>query len=107
MSDPATPAQKSVREAIRTHYAALTASERKFAQALLDKYAPGNDPTVNTMFRLKQVCGQLLGKRSESSEHLPSPYSRPIIQSSSCIPGTNKDNLRRAQGKRAKGRSSR
>ena len=76
-------------------------------QALLDKYAPGDDPTGNRMLRLKQVCGQLLGKRSESSELLPSPYSQPIIQSSSCIPGTNKDNLRRAQGKRAKGRSSR
>ncbi|WP_324752997.1 MurR/RpiR family transcriptional regulator [Roseovarius sp. Pro17] len=64
MSKPAT----SVREAIRTRYAALTQSERKFAQALLDNYpaaglasitisAANADVSTPTLARLVQKLG--------------------------------------------------
>ncbi|MFX0546019.1 MurR/RpiR family transcriptional regulator [Roseovarius sp. S1116L3] len=68
MNDPAPIHHKSVREAIRTHYAALTASERKFAQALLDNYpaaglasitiaAANADVSTPTLARLVQKLG--------------------------------------------------
>lgn len=58
----------TVREAIRTHYAALTTSERKFAQALLDNYpaaglasitiaAAGAEVSTPTLARLVQKLG--------------------------------------------------
>ncbi len=59
---------RTVREAIRAHYAALTASERKFAQALLDNYpaaglasitiaAANADVSTPTLARLVQKLG--------------------------------------------------
>ena len=61
-------AGRTVREAIRAHYAALTASERKFAQALLDNYpaaglasitiaAANADVSTPTLARLVQKLG--------------------------------------------------
>ncbi|MEX1236156.1 MAG: MurR/RpiR family transcriptional regulator [Roseovarius sp.] len=72
MSDPAPSGpkatHKTVREAIRSHYATLTASERKFAQALLDNYpaaglasitiaATNADVSTPTLARLVQKLG--------------------------------------------------
>lgn len=68
MSDPEMPARKSVREAIRAQYSSLTASERKFAQVLLDNYpaaglasitiaAANADVSTPTLARLVQKLG--------------------------------------------------
>src|SRR5690554_456795 len=68
MAKPDAKARKTVREAIRAHYSALTQSERKFAQALLENYpaagltsitmaAANAEVSTPTLARLVQKLG--------------------------------------------------
>ena len=53
---------QTVREAIRTHYAALTQSERKFAQALLDNYPAAGLASITIAAANAQVSTPTLAR---------------------------------------------